>query len=135
VLLDTAGDVETMLKDLKAVGVRIALDDFGTGYSSLAYLKRFPVDIVKIDRSFVKDLPSDEGSAAITGAIIGMAHALGKQVVAEGVATAEQVRFMRRLRCDFIQGYHLSVPLDATALAALVRQREQSAPLLQVASG
>jgi diguanylate cyclase (GGDEF)-like protein len=132
-LLDTTTAVDEMLGDLKAIGVRIALDDFGTGYSSLAYLKRFPVDIVKIDRSFVKDLPSDEGSAAITGAIIGMAHALGKKVVAEGVATPEQLRFMRRLRCDFIQGYHLSAPVDAADFVALLREREAHPMLLQVA--
>jgi EAL domain-containing protein (putative c-di-GMP-specific phosphodiesterase class I) len=132
-LLDTTSAVDEMLGDLKAIGVRIALDDFGTGYSSLAYLKRFPVDIVKIDRSFVKDLPSDEGSAAITGAIIGMAHALGKKVVAEGVATPEQLRFMRRLRCDFIQGYHLSAPVDAADFVALLREREAHPMLLQVA--
>jgi diguanylate cyclase (GGDEF)-like protein len=132
-LLDAASTVEAMLADLKAVGVRLALDDFGTGYSSLAYLKRFPVDIVKIDRAFVKDLPADEGSMAITEAIIGMAHALRKQVVAEGVATADQLRVMRRLHCDFIQGYHLSIPLDAPGFAALMRQREGYPALVKVA--
>jgi EAL domain-containing protein (putative c-di-GMP-specific phosphodiesterase class I) len=126
-LLDATRSVETMLGKLKALGVQIALDDFGTGYSSLAYLKRFPVDIVKIDRSFIKDLPSDEGSVAITGAIIAMAHALHKKVVAEGVANAEQLRFLRRLHCDHIQGYHLSVPLIAPELAELVRRIERRA--------
>jgi diguanylate cyclase (GGDEF)-like protein len=123
-LLEATSTVETMLTKLKSIGVRIALDDFGTGYSSLAYLKRFPVDVVKIDRSFVKDLPADEGSAAITAAIIAMAHALRKQVVAEGVATAEQAAFLRRLRCDHIQGYHLSVPLSPSDLAELIQRTE-----------
>jgi diguanylate cyclase (GGDEF)-like protein len=123
-LLEGSSTVETMLTKLKAIGVQIALDDFGTGYSSLAYLKRFPVDVVKIDRSFVKDLPADEGSAAITAAIIAMAHALHKRVVAEGVATAEQAAFLRRLRCDHIQGYHLSVPLSPSDLAELILRTE-----------
>ncbi len=113
-----------MLTQLKSIGVQIALDDFGTGYSSLAYVKRFPVDVVKIDRSFVKDLPADEGSAAITAAIIAMSHALRKQVVAEGVATAEQAAFLRGLRCDHIQGYHLSVPLSPSDLAELIQRTE-----------
>ena len=119
-LLEATQAVEAMLVKMKSIGVHIALDDFGTGYSSLAYLKRFPVDVVKIDRSFIKDLPSDEGSAAITAAIIGMAHALRKTVVAEGVATAEQAEFMRRLDCDHIQGYYLSMPLEPSALAELI---------------
>lgn len=109
---------------LDNIGVQIALDDFGTGYSSLAYLKRSPVNVVKIDRSFVKDLPADEGSAAITAAIIAMAHALRKKVVAEGVATAEQAAFLRRLQCDHIQGYYLSVPLSPVDLAALIQRTE-----------
>ncbi|HWZ71152.1 MAG TPA: EAL domain-containing protein [Casimicrobiaceae bacterium] len=123
-LLEATSTVETMLMKLKSIGVQIALDDFGTGYSSLAYLKRFPVDVVKIDRSFVKDLPADEGSAAITAAIIAMAHALRKKVVAEGVETAAQAAFLRGLRCDHIQGYHLSVPLSPSDLAALVQRAE-----------
>ncbi len=123
-LLEATSTVEAMLQKLKATGVQIALDDFGTGYSSLAYLKRFPVDVVKIDRSFVKDLPSDEGSAAITAAIIAMAHSLRKEVVAEGVETPEQLAFLRNLRCDHIQGYHLSVPVSPADLAALIQRTE-----------
>jgi len=123
-LLEGSPAVETMLRKLKSIGVQIALDDFGTGYSSLAYLKRFPVDVVKIDRAFVKDLPGDEGSAAITAAIIAMAHALHKKVVAEGVETEEQLAFLRRLRCDHIQGYYLSMPLSPVDLAALIVRTE-----------
>lgn len=123
-LLEATSTVESMLMKLKSIGVQIALDDFGTGYSSLAYLKRFPVDVVKIDRSFVKDLPADEGSAAITAAIIAMAHALHKKVIAEGVATADQTAFLRRLQCDHIQGYHLSVPLSPPDLAELIQRTQ-----------
>ena len=123
-LLEASPAVEATLARLKSMGVHIALDDFGTGYSSLAYLKRFPVDVVKIDRAFVKDLPFDEGSAAITTAIIAMAHALRKKVVAEGVETAAQLVFLRRLKCDYIQGYYFSVPLMPDDLAGLVERTE-----------
>ena len=121
-LLDATPAIEGMLGELSAAGVRIALDDFGTGYSSLAYLKRFPVDAVKIDRSFIKDLPIDRSSAAITGAIISMAHALQKRVVAEGVVSAEQTVFLRDLGCDEVQGYHLAKPMRAAELAVFVRR-------------
>ncbi len=124
-LLDATPEVEETLRALSRSGVRIALDDFGTGYSSLAYLKRFPVNIVKIDRSFVKDLPADRSSAAITSAIISMAHALKIKVVAEGVATIEQSDFLRDLGCDFVQGYHHSKPLRAPELASFLRRRSQ----------
>ena len=87
---------------------------------SSAYLKRFPVDVVKIDRSFVKDLPHDDSSAAITAAIIAMAHALQKQVVAEGVTEADQIAFLRGLRCDLIQGFQLSRPLPAAELESFI---------------
>jgi len=121
-LMDATRNIEVTLAKLSAMGVRIAMDDFGTGFSSLAYLKRFPVDIVKIDRAFVKDLPSDESSGAITGAIIAMAHALHKEVVAEGVAEPEQAAYLRRLRCDLIQGFQLSRPLPAAEFETFVRQ-------------
>jgi diguanylate cyclase (GGDEF)-like protein len=120
-LMDATLQVELTLGKLSALGIRIALDDFGTGYSSLAYLKRFPVDTVKIDRSFIKDLPGDESSGAITAAIVAMAHALNKEVVAEGVAAAEQLEMLRRLRCDVVQGYHVSRPVCANDLSAFLR--------------
>jgi EAL domain-containing protein (putative c-di-GMP-specific phosphodiesterase class I) len=123
-LLDATPAIEGMLGELSATGVRIALDDFGTGYSSLAYLKRFPVDAVKIDRSFIKDLPVDRSSAAITGAIISMAHALQKRVVAEGVVSAEQTAFLRGLGCDELQGYHLAKPMGAAELAVFLRRMD-----------
>jgi EAL domain-containing protein (putative c-di-GMP-specific phosphodiesterase class I) len=91
--------------------LRISIDDFGTGYSSLSYLKRFPIDVLKIDQSFVRDIPGDADDAAIASTIITMAHSLGLKVVAEGVETREQLNFMREHGCDSMQGYFLSKPL------------------------
>ncbi len=103
-----------LLEQMKAAGVRVALDDFGTGYSSLAYLKRFPLDTVKIDRTFVRDLETDPSDAAIAESIITLGHSLGLDIVAEGVETAGQLSLLRHLNCDSIQGYYFSkaVPAD-----------------------
>jgi EAL domain-containing protein (putative c-di-GMP-specific phosphodiesterase class I) len=98
------------------MGVYLTLDDFGTGYSSLAYLKRFPLDCVKMDGSFVRSLPADATDCAITRTIINMAHSLQLKVVAEGVESAEQARFLAQNRCDEIQGYYYSKPLSLDAV-------------------
>ncbi|WP_170130648.1 GGDEF/EAL domain-containing response regulator [Sphaerotilus hippei] len=110
--------IET-LRSIKSMGVSLALDDFGTGFSSLSYLRRFPLDLIKIDRAFVAGLASIEADEAITRAIIGMAHALGMAVVAEGVETPEQLAFLQAHRCDAAQGYLLGRPMAAAALDAL----------------
>jgi diguanylate cyclase (GGDEF)-like protein len=107
----------TVLDQLKSIGVQIAIDDFGTGYSSLAYLKRFPIDTLKVDRSFIRDIPADSGDMKITRAIIAMAHSLRLNVVAEGVETAEQLEFLRSLSCDAVQGYFLYRPLKEDEIA------------------
>jgi diguanylate cyclase (GGDEF)-like protein len=110
----------TVLEKLKSIGVQLAIDDFGTGYSSLAYLKRFPIDTIKVDRSFIRDIPADSGDMKIARAIIAMAHALRLKVVAEGVENGEQLKFLRALRCDAAQGYFLYRPLPREKVADIV---------------
>ncbi|MCF6438294.1 EAL domain-containing protein [Pseudoalteromonas luteoviolacea] len=115
------GDVEAaieQLKEMKKLGVSLSIDDFGTGYSSLSYLKRFPVDVLKVDRSFVKDIPQDTNDMEITAAIIAMAQKLSMKVVAEGVETAEQVAFLQRNNCHIVQGYYYSAPLTEQGVFA-----------------
>jgi diguanylate cyclase (GGDEF)-like protein len=112
-----------VLNDLKRVGVMLALDDFGTGYSSLSYLKRFPIDILKIDKGFVADLGRDSASYAIVCAIIELAHSLSMKVVAEGVETAEQYRLLIALGCDFCQGFYFARPMSVENLDTLMERR------------
>jgi diguanylate cyclase (GGDEF)-like protein len=114
VMHDVHSSIRT-LQALKALGVRLAVDDFGTGYSSLSYLKRFPVDTLKIDRSFVGALGQDPEDTAIVAAIIRLGHALELQVTAEGVETADQLRRLRSLECDAAQGYYLAAPSPSAA--------------------
>ncbi len=120
-VMSHGGSAIAVLQQLKSLGVRIAIDDFGTGYSSLAYLKRFPIDTLKVDRSFIRDIPADSGDKLITRAIIAMAHSLRLRVVAEGVETADQLKFLRKERCDTAQGYYLHRPLPAAEVAAVLK--------------
>jgi EAL domain-containing protein (putative c-di-GMP-specific phosphodiesterase class I) len=107
-LFESNGVSTNRLKDLKALGIKISIDDFGTGYSSLSYLKCFPIDTLKIDRSFVGDIPSNEGDSAIASGMIALAHGLHMKVTAEGVETQAQLDFLRERECDAIQGFLMS---------------------------
>ena len=111
------------LKELKDLGIRLAIDDFGTGYSSLSYLKRFPIDVLKIDQGFVRGLGGDADDTAIVRAIITVAKNLNLSVTAEGIETAEQVTLLRELGCDRGQGYYFARPLAADPLASLFAHR------------
>ncbi|WP_028293310.1 sensor domain-containing protein [Oceanobacter kriegii] len=116
ILIDDIDYTLTLLHELRELGVRIAIDDFGTGYSSLNYLKQFPVDMLKIDKSFIQNLPSNRNDAQITRTIIAMAHNLGLAVIAEGVENNDQLDFLVRSRCEKIQGFLLSRPVHAEQL-------------------
>jgi len=111
------------LRRLKDIGVSISLDDFGTGYSSLSYLKRFPIDVLKIDKSFVDDVTTDSADAAIALSVISLAHNLNMRVIAEGVETREQVQFLTERGCDEMQGYYFSRPVNAEGFTALLREQ------------
>jgi len=115
-----------ILTDIKSLGVRLAIDDFGTGYSSLAQLKRFPIDTLKVDRSFIRQLPRNQDDCAITEAIIAMGKTLSLNVVAEGVETPEQKAFLRNRACDEMQGYYFSKPVHPDDFAALLRNQQPS---------
>jgi EAL domain-containing protein (putative c-di-GMP-specific phosphodiesterase class I) len=110
-----------IMSELREMGVHISLDDFGTGYSSLSYLKRFPIDTVKVDKSFVREITVDADSAAIADAIIAMGHSLRLTVLAEGVETEEQLVYLRARGCNRMQGYLFSKPLPPDELAQLLR--------------
>ena len=111
ILIEDAPETGVILNTLHEMGVRLSMDDFGTGYSSLSYLKRFPFDILKVDRSFVRDVTQDPDDAALASAIIAMGHSLGLSIIAEGVETREQVDFLKERKCHILQGYFLSRPL------------------------
>ncbi|MDX8405541.1 MAG: EAL domain-containing protein [Mariprofundus sp.] len=120
VLMQDADKALTILNAMKSMGLKISIDDFGTGYSSISYLKNFPVDVLKIDREFIKDLPGDEQDATITNAIILLAKALNLSLVAEGVETVEQLHWLRDRDCDQIQGYYFSPPVPPEKATALL---------------
>ena len=128
VLVD-AVDAPDVLERLSGMGVRLSIDDFGTGYSSLSYLKRFPIDTLKIDRSFVRDIMTDSDDAAITVAIIALSRSLRLKVLAEGVETAEQLASLRHHGCDEIQGFLYARPMSGDALVAWLRQEQHTALL------
>jgi EAL domain-containing protein (putative c-di-GMP-specific phosphodiesterase class I) len=114
-----------VLDAIQSRGIRLAIDDFGTGYSSMSLMKQFPIDTIKIDRSFVRDLPIDTEDQAIAQAIISMGKALGMTVIAEGVETVEQEAFLRSHACDEMQGFLFSKPLPAREMANLLRVEAQ----------
>lgn len=116
-----SGHVETTLNKLSDAGIRIAFDDFGTGFAALSHLKRFPIDIIKIDRSFIRDIATSQDDAAIVTAVIGLADALEMDVIAEGVETAEQVGVLRSKGCGYVQGFHFHRPMPADGIEPLLR--------------
>ncbi|WP_411835922.1 putative bifunctional diguanylate cyclase/phosphodiesterase [Pseudomonas chlororaphis subsp. aurantiaca] len=120
-LLDSVEHIVSTFQQLRDLGVKLAIDDFGTGYSSLSYLKRIPVDYVKIDQAFIRGLSEGGADAAITRAIIAMAHGLSLKVVAEGVEHPGQLAFLKEQKCDEVQGYLISRPVEAEGLAGLLR--------------
>ncbi len=121
-LMQHAESAVTVLGTLRDIGVRVAIDDFGTGFSSLSYLTRFPVDALKIDQSFIRQLGGDRNNAIVVTTIIGMAHAMDLRVIAEGVETADQLRFLSRRRCEEAQGYLFSRPMPAADFVKLIAQ-------------
>ncbi len=120
-LMDDLPDTKAALHELQTMGVRLAVDDFGTGYSSLSYLKRFPVTALKIDKSFIRDIPTDRGDATLVEAIVAMAHRLDLQVIGEGIETRKQLDFIRSRGCDLAQGHYFSRPLPPDEFARMSR--------------
>ncbi|EPJ47312.1 MAG: hypothetical protein OFPII_13830 [Osedax symbiont Rs1] len=131
ILLENTNQVQQRLECIKNKGVLLSIDDFGTGYSALSYLKRCPVNLLKIDRSFIIGVPDDRENATLIKGIIAMAHALGMQVVAEGVETAEQWLFLRELNCNTSQGYHFSPPLSLTQFNQYLKNSSSESASLQ----
>ena len=125
-LLQNSKEVLKSLNAIREMGVQIYLDDFGTGYSSLSYLKRFPIDQVKIDRSFVRDCTVDSSDAAIVRAILAMAEGLDLRVIAEGVETSAQLEFLRQHGCAYYQGYFCSQPLPAELFEGFLSERAEA---------
>ncbi|MCP4343204.1 MAG: EAL domain-containing protein [Desulfobulbaceae bacterium] len=125
ILMNNADSAVDILKRLKGIGVQLAIDDFGTGYSSLSYLKQFPIDRLKIDRSFIKAITSDSNDQAIASAVIAMAESMKLQVTAEGVETTGQMQFLQQEKCDEAQGYHISRPMTAEAAEQFLQKLKE----------
>jgi EAL domain-containing protein (putative c-di-GMP-specific phosphodiesterase class I) len=126
-LMENQDNATDILNSLHAQGIRLAIDDFGTGYSSLAHLKRFPLDVLKIDKSFIDDIPHNKDDMEIAATIVAMGHTLGFKVLAEGVETQEQLAFLRKNGCDTYQGFIKSRPIPAEEFADLLRDQQQCA--------
>jgi EAL domain-containing protein (putative c-di-GMP-specific phosphodiesterase class I) len=120
VVMQNASCSTDIFRDLKALGIRLAVDDFGTGYSSLAYLQRFPVDMLKIDKQFVSHIDTDKDSYAIVKTVVDLSNNLGLAVVAEGVETREQFHLLSEMGCHYAQGYYFSRPVPAEDAEALL---------------
>jgi EAL domain-containing protein (putative c-di-GMP-specific phosphodiesterase class I) len=121
-LMENAETAAPLLLKLKDLDVKLYIDDFGTGYSSLSYLHQFPIDVLKIDRSFVKRIGVNGDNKEIVKAITTLAHSLDMDVIAEGVETEEQVVKLKELKCEYMQGYYFSKPLDSKKIESLLRQ-------------
>jgi EAL domain-containing protein (putative c-di-GMP-specific phosphodiesterase class I) len=125
IIMENAEATIVTLDEFHQLGITISIDDFGTGYSSLNYLKRFPVNKLKIDQSFVRDIVTDADDAAITNAIVALGHSLKLKTIAEGVETPEQLEFLRSIHCDEMQGYLFSKPLPADEATKLLKDGKQ----------
>jgi diguanylate cyclase (GGDEF)-like protein/PAS domain S-box-containing protein len=126
-LMDDSPEVINWLNGFRDLGIGLSIDDFGTGYSSLSYLKRFPVNIIKIDRAFVHGLPEDSGDASLVDAILAMGKSLGLKVVAEGVETKEQHHFLRKRKCEYLQGFYFGKPMPEQELRTWLQERDEAA--------
>ncbi len=135
VIMRNVNETISTLNDFKEMGISISVDDFGTGYSSLSYLKRFPLDNLKVDRTFVKDIPDNEDDVTITSAIIALAQSLGLGVVAEGVETQNQVSFLKQQGCEMAQGYLFSEPLPADKMVEMLRMQDEGVTMGLSVSG
>lgn len=129
-VMSSSSDIALKLNDLKDLGFKISIDDFGTGYSSLSYLHRFPIDFLKIDRSFIRNINEIKENELIVNAIINMASSLQMGVIAEGAETLEQVELLQRLGCGIVQGYYFSKPMPAESISQFmeewnIRQQER----------
>jgi EAL domain-containing protein (putative c-di-GMP-specific phosphodiesterase class I) len=129
ILIEDVDKIVNLLMNFRQLGIKISIDDFGTGYSSLSYLKSFPVNILKIDRSFITDLVNDESNAAIAQAVIAIARILKMTVIAEGVENEQQLAILRQLQCDEIQGYYFSPPVTFEKATQFLNQQEQGQTL------